>query len=195
MNTSKGFTLIELLVVIAIIGLLSSVTMASASTARKKAKVTQSIAQVRELEKAFYQIYDTYGCWPLELGADPSINSCSIIINTDNPSLQYLYDNNLIGIREYFKSIPVFPFGNSQYYYDNDGGAGERADCQNGTPFDSVGVYVKYDASSDIAHILEKAIDNTPDSELDTLKAKNCGRIQYDDVELDIQFTGQNPNM
>jgi prepilin-type N-terminal cleavage/methylation domain-containing protein len=48
----KGFTLIELLVVISIIGVLSSVVMASLSTARERAKVTtvkQLVQQYRNL--------------------------------------------------------------------------------------------------------------------------------------------------
>ncbi len=189
MQRNRGFTLIELLVVIAIIGMLSSVVLASVNTARSKARVAQTIDQVREIEKAFYLIYDFYGCYPIELGADPQVSRCPIIIPVNNPSLSYIYSNNLIGLKNYLKSVPVFPYGGSQYYYDNDGGSGERVDCENGNPFDGVGVFVSYDSSTGIAQVLEKAIDGTSDAEMDTAKAKNCGRIQYDNVEIDIQFS------
>jgi len=56
MKNSKGFTLIELLVVIAIIGLLSTVIFVSLNSAREKAKIAKSAAQLRQLQKmiAFY---------------------------------------------------------------------------------------------------------------------------------------------
>lgn len=194
MRNSRGFTLIELLVVIAIIGLLSSVVLASVQSARNKANIARTIDQVREIEKAFYLIYDSYGCYPLELGADPQINRCPIIINVNNPSLKYIFDNNLIGFKNYFNAAPVFPYGGSQYFYDNDGGSGEPTLCENGNPFDGVGIFVAYDPSTGIAQALEKAFDNTSDAEMDTNKAKNCGRIQYDNAEIDIQFAAY-PNL
>ncbi|GIW69032.1 MAG: hypothetical protein KatS3mg100_526 [Candidatus Parcubacteria bacterium] len=52
----SGFMLIELLVVIAIVGVLESVMLASFNTARQKARVAQTTAQVRELYKAM-QMY------------------------------------------------------------------------------------------------------------------------------------------
>ncbi len=49
MNKNKGFTLIELLVVIAIIGILSSVVLASLSTARNKGKDAAVISQLAQM--------------------------------------------------------------------------------------------------------------------------------------------------
>lgn len=55
MNTDKnkkGFTLIEVMVVIAIIGFMSSVIMAGLTATRAKARDTQRIAELRNIEKA-----------------------------------------------------------------------------------------------------------------------------------------------
>jgi len=56
-NFKKGFTLIELLVVVAIIGILTSIIIASTSTARKKgidAAVKSNLAAMRNQGEIFY---------------------------------------------------------------------------------------------------------------------------------------------
>ncbi len=57
MNKTKGFTLIELLVVIAIIGILSSVVLASLSTARNKgadAAIKSGLNNMRAQAELYY---------------------------------------------------------------------------------------------------------------------------------------------
>lgn len=61
----KGFTLIELLVVISIVSVLSSVVLASLNTARKKARDTQRLMDMREFQKALAFYYDKYGQYPM----------------------------------------------------------------------------------------------------------------------------------
>ncbi len=64
MNKQKGFTLIELLVVIAIIGILSSIVLASLSTARNKgqdAKVKGQLSSIRNAAESYYSANNNYG--------------------------------------------------------------------------------------------------------------------------------------
>ena len=59
-----GFTLIELLVVIAIIGILSSVVMASLNVARKKARDTKRIFDIKQLQLALELYFETNRTYP-----------------------------------------------------------------------------------------------------------------------------------
>lgn len=73
-KTNQGFTLIELLVVISIIGLLSSVVLASVSTARQKAANTAATSQIREYQKAIALFYADNGRYPMP--GDTSLPVC-----------------------------------------------------------------------------------------------------------------------
>lgn len=57
---SKGFTLIELLVVVAIIGILSSIVLASLTTARKKGRDARRISDLKQLQLALELYYDSH---------------------------------------------------------------------------------------------------------------------------------------
>lgn len=67
MNTSKtrGFTLIELLVVIAIIGMLSSVILASLSSARSKSRDARRLSDVKQLQTALELYYASNNSYPI----------------------------------------------------------------------------------------------------------------------------------
>lgn len=61
MKMSKGFTLIELLVVIAIIGILSSVVLASLTTARTRGQVASVQSQLSNMRAQAELYYSTNG--------------------------------------------------------------------------------------------------------------------------------------
>ena len=61
---TQGFTLIELLVVIAIIGLLSSITIASMSNARAKARDSTRLRDVKSIQAALELYYADNGHYP-----------------------------------------------------------------------------------------------------------------------------------
>jgi prepilin-type N-terminal cleavage/methylation domain-containing protein len=60
----KGFTLIELLVVISIISLLSTVVLASVTTARAKARDAVRMAALTQIRTAMNLYYDANGVFP-----------------------------------------------------------------------------------------------------------------------------------
>ena len=64
MKINRGFTLIELLVVIAIIGILSSVVLASLSSARKKSRDARRIADFHQIMLALELYNDAKGYYP-----------------------------------------------------------------------------------------------------------------------------------
>ena len=63
-KTQKGFTLIELLVVVAIIALLSSIILASISTARSKARDAKRLSDIDQIRIALELYRDKNGQYP-----------------------------------------------------------------------------------------------------------------------------------
>lgn len=68
-HKTRGFTLIELLVVIAIIGILSSVVLASLSSARKKGRDSRRLADIKQLQLALELYYDANTAYPTALSS------------------------------------------------------------------------------------------------------------------------------
>ncbi|MGH7175002.1 MAG: type II secretion system protein [Minisyncoccia bacterium] len=108
----RGFTLIELLVVIAIIGILSSVVLASLSTARLKASDAQTEENFSSLQTALALYYNTNGHMPPN--NNPGYGDCSV----PNASLAPLVSGG------YISKIPLSPNPAYPYcYYDYGSGS------------------------------------------------------------------------
>ncbi len=108
----KGFTLIELLVVIAIIGLLSTIIAAPIQNARKKARDSKKIAEIKAVQLALDQYAEAnagqypYGLAylaPTYMPILPSFGSTTIVTVADRDKFAYtpyasggagLLDNN-----------------------------------------------------------------------------------------------------
>lgn len=67
-TTARAFTLIELLVVVAIIGLLSSVVMAGLNDARVRARDTQRLQELKQMQNALEAYHTANGQFPTACG-------------------------------------------------------------------------------------------------------------------------------
>ena len=118
-NDKKGFTLVELIVVIAIIGLLSSVVLASLTSARESGRDAKRKLDLKQLENALELYYDQFGsytqpeswCNDYSTGAN---GGCSNPTGTDwdaDSDLRDLVTNGFI------TSLPVDPLNDAIYRY------------------------------------------------------------------------------
>ena len=111
-RTQYGFTLIELLVVIAIIGVISSVALASLSTARDKARIARAHSDMHQLKTAMLLYLDTNGELP------PEGDQCSGCTNPCAVDWMGVVDAM---IADGSLNTPIYtdPWGNYYCYDDN----------------------------------------------------------------------------
>jgi type II secretion system protein G len=107
----RGFTLIELLVVIAIIGLLSSVVLASLSTARTKARNIKRVADFKSVSTAMELYRNDHGDYP-PYEHDGAGSSYQGHRNAFTNMTQTLVDESLLS------SVPLDPGGSTYMYYN-----------------------------------------------------------------------------
>jgi prepilin-type N-terminal cleavage/methylation domain-containing protein len=71
-SRARGFTLIELLVVVAIISLLSAVVITSLSTTRDRARDTNRVQEMKQIQTALELYYSKHGSYPLSVSTGHS---------------------------------------------------------------------------------------------------------------------------
>lgn len=108
-NTSRGFTLIELLVVVAIIGLLTSIIIASLSTARAKARDSKAVSEFIQVKTALALYYDKYNRYPNET---PVTNGSDQWWGNFNSMAAQLVTEGFLG------AVPVAPANHIYHYYN-----------------------------------------------------------------------------
>lgn len=103
----QGFTLIELLVVISIIGLLASVVLVSLNGARKKARETKRLADIRQLQTALELYYNDNNAYPGDPGYAFTDTTNSVITGPTQALAPYLSK---------IPNDPSYPPWSSYYY-------------------------------------------------------------------------------
>lgn len=125
MKNNKGFTLIELLVVISIVGLMSSVVLASLSTARSRGRDAKRLADVTAIRSAL-QLYwlENNGTYPATSGGGGwySYGACG---NTPNQGLTGA-GGYIPGLAPtYIPVLPTDPISGNCYLYTTFGSASD----------------------------------------------------------------------
>ena len=109
-SKERGFSLIEILMVVAIIGILSSQVYASLNESRPRARDSERMSNLLEIQKALGLYYDSNGAFPISVattsidGTDPlslALNGSGYISRTPQdplePTFSYEYRSDANG--------------------------------------------------------------------------------------------------
>lgn len=110
-NKQRGFTIVELLVVIVIIGILAALIINAFNGMQAKARDTQRITDLKNVQKAVETYYADHGSYPLSAnGSGAWAGHCPSYGN---------YDEYIVGLAPtYLKTLPVDPkYDTSGYCY------------------------------------------------------------------------------
>lgn len=96
MKHNKGFTLIELMIVVAIIGIIAMFAVPSYQNAQRKARITEAVAQMTELQSQIEKTRLTrrvaYNCIKLTGQVDPTGCKQTVITLPHNGEIRYNSD-------------------------------------------------------------------------------------------------------
>ena len=159
-NSKKGFTLIELLVVIAIIGILSSVVLASLSTARQKSRDSKRISDIGQVQLALELYFDANQSYP------PA------------PSSPYGLPSVIV-TNGYIPKLPVSPTGAAAYQYYGLSGANSNVN-------DTAGTSVSYV----LAAQLERSDNTALTTDVDSIVINTSGSTVFDGTSVGCTPTG-----
>ena len=135
-NSKKGFTLIELLVVIAIIGILSSVVLASLSTARQKSRDAKRISDVGQIQLALELAFDRNQQYPGQaVAATVALNTPAIV------AALITAPNNFLPV------MPATPAGATAYQYM---GLIGNAECVGAAVCTSYGIFAQLERTDSV---------------------------------------------
>jgi prepilin-type N-terminal cleavage/methylation domain-containing protein len=111
-NRTKGFTLIELLVVIAIIGILSSVVLASLSTARQKSRDAKRISDLGQIQLSLELFFDANQSYP---STTPGCPTGANVVCQTNLNLEAAVTE--LNSLQFLANLPVPPTGGTPKIY------------------------------------------------------------------------------